>query len=272
MAEDIRDFNPALKNYDIANDAKIKGPSGARGYKISPTRGNEDDSARYILKPDSEFLRPWLANPPNGSAFVWPLGTQGFQLSSQATAGIHHYIGDNDVDVDIVYPDELHITMTGHFPGKTSSIFKRELRKVILDPSGDSGKILSLPGVEEQILYVKVIAHSFVHDEGDNTSSIAYSVEFIRVGAGAKITLPTLTPPTPNPTSKKKARGKSSKRISVKQGSGSARRVTQSVYGRVDSGAMQALIKSNADALEAAGIPAYAVPFTPLPVGTVLKY
>lgn len=272
MAEASKEFYPALQNYSVANTERIQGPSPATGYRIPASRGNVDDTARYILRPDAEFYRPWLANPPNGSAFVWPVGVEGFQYSSQATTGIHHYIGDNDVDVDVVYPDELHITLSGHFPGKTSASFMQALRKVILDPAGDAGKILSLPGVEDQVLYVKVVNHSFVHDQTDNTNSIAYTIEMIKVGAGKTLSLPNLVSPAPNPSTKTKARGKSSKQTTVKQGARTVRQVSKKVYGSASAASMYALIQANADELEADGIPAYTVPFTPLGGGRTLKY
>lgn len=270
MAE--KDFYPGLQAFTVATPARILGPSPATGYEISKSRGNEDDSARYILRPDAEFYRPWIANPPNGSAFVWPVGIEGFSYSSQATTGIHHYIGDNDVDIDVVYPDELHITMSGHFPGKTSVAFMHALRKVILDPSGESGKILSLPGVENQILYVTVVNHNFTHDQSDNTSSIAYTIEMIKVGAGKTISLPNLLTPVPNPSAKSKPRGKSSKQTTVKQGKRNVKQIAKKVYGSASAASVYALIQANADQLEKDGIPAYTVPFTPLGGGRTLKY
>lgn len=263
--------SPSFSDFTPATKTRIQGPSGPKGYSISPTRGNQDDSARYILIPDAEFYRPWIANPPNGTAFIWPLGTQGFTYSSSATTGIHHYIGDNDVDVDVVYPDELHITLTGHFPGRTSPVFMQALRQVILDPDNGTGKILALPGVDPMILYVTVISHSFTHDESDLTSSIAYSIELIKVGQGRKLDLAKLQPTIPNPSHKTVARGKSSRTTVVKQGRRTLRQAANKAYGSNRANYMLSLANKNADDLEKLGIPVFTLPYSPLGGGTVLK-
>lgn len=267
----LANYYPQLAGYGLATSTRISGPSRVQGYKVDPTDSNLE-TARYIKHPDVDFYRPWLANPPNGSAFVWPLGIQGFQYSSQATTGIHHYIGDNDVDVDIVYPDELHVTLSGHFPGNTSSDFMNALRQVILDPVGANGKILSLPGVQDQLQFVKVISHLFSHDETDNTNSIAYSVEMIKVGLGSDIKLQVNIPTKTNPSPRTKPRGQSPKQVVSKGGRQTAHKITKSVYGDSSTDAVYRFIQNNADALEKAGIPAYTIPFTPIPAGQKLAY
>ena len=114
--------SPDLTKYQ-KSDIRPPGPSGDTGYRVYTNIGNADDTAHYILKPDLQFYRPWLASPgvgASGIAFVWPLGIEGFTLASTAELGIHKYIGDNDIDIEIVYPDEYHITLNGIFPGKTA--------------------------------------------------------------------------------------------------------------------------------------------------------
>lgn len=276
MAEDIKDYYPDLAPFTMVTKTRIPGPSAEGGYKINPSRESDYDTARYLRRPDADFYRPWIANPPNGSAFIWPLGIQGFTYSSQATTGIHHYIGDNDVDVDVVYPDELHITLTGHFPGRTAPEFMQALRSVALEQSSEDGKILALPGIDDNISFVKVISSSFTHDENDFTTTIAYSIEMIKVGAGGHLDLSKLLPTKLNPTTKKKPKGKSSRQTTTKQGKQTLRQISKGVYGSAAANYMLSLANLNANDLERLGIPVFTLPYTRLGGagggGRALKY
>lgn len=266
--------SPDLSQY-TKTDIRPPGPSGDTGYRIYTIKGNSDDSAHYLLKPDLEFYRPWIASPgpgTSGIAFVWPLGTEGFTLSSSADLGIHKYIGDNDIDVEVTYPDEYHITLNGIFPGRHSMEQVRALRKVILHkPPSPFGKILALPLIAERVLYVQVVNHSFTHDQEDRTGTIAYSIECVQQGAGSQLKKKTLRPPKKNPTTKKNPRGKSTKRTTVKQGTSTVRATTAQVYE--DTSLQNQVLASNLSRLSLElGVPAHQLAYINLPPGTALEF
>lgn len=274
MADTVSTPQYDLGDFSVSQQ-RIEGPSKEGGYSIPVLRGNQDDSARYLLEPDTEFYRPWIANPPNGSAFIWPGGIQGFNISSTSTLGIHHYIGEVDIDVDVIYPSEEHITLTGHFPGKKSVNFLQRLKKVLLEKTSEAGKVLALPLVEERILYVAVSNYAFTHDENDNTDTVGYSIDLVRVGVGGKLILPTLTPPKNNAQAKKKKKGKSAKKKTVSSGGGgggSLRSLAMAIYGNTSVDAQLQIIKDNQDNLEAQGIQAFTLPITSLGNGVELEY
>lgn len=255
-------------------DIKPPGPSPARGYVISPTVGNEDDDARYILRPDVEFYRPWVASPGVGNtgiAFVWPMGIQGFTLASTADLGIHKYIGDNDIDVDVIFPQEYHVTMTGIFPGKKGIKNAQQLRTVIQHPSSEGGKVLCLPGVQERILYVSVVNYNFAHAEGEMSDTITYSIDFVQQGVGAKVKQKPLRHPRRNPTTKVIPRGKSHKQTKVK----GKKRTVKGIAHKVHKDPAQQhkiLSKNTNDLVKKTGIPAHKLPYTRLPPGTNIRH
>ena len=113
-------------------------------YDQWATRGDEDDTTYYIRRPGEAFLRPWLAIP-NGIAFLWPLGLEGFSLTIDPTLGIHKYIGDNAVKVDVVHKGEERISMSGSFPGKTGPDAMQALYNVVYADTPPGGKVLYLP-------------------------------------------------------------------------------------------------------------------------------
>lgn len=233
-----------------------------------------EDEARYILKPDHEFDRPWLASPQGkgGVAFVWPLGVEGFQFSSSATAGIHHYIGDNDVYIDIVYPDEYHITLNGLLPGRTSIDLIPLLRQVILhqaDPPGN--KLLSIPPAAASIYNVKIISYSFEHDQTDFTHNVTYSIEFIRTGVGSLAASTVDALPSLGPSSAQ-LRGSSSRTYIVKSGARSFASLCNTLYGNSDMQSMIQLYTLNERTLARLGILFYKIPYALIPAGTLLHY
>src|SRR6267142_156717 len=88
--------------------AKLKTAAGPynRFGSQGPT-GDFNDTAHFVLSPGTDFLRPWLAIR-NGPAFQWPLGLEGFQMTVDPQLGIHKYIGDNAVTVDVIHAGEEH--------------------------------------------------------------------------------------------------------------------------------------------------------------------
>jgi hypothetical protein len=254
-------------------DIRPPGPSRDTGYYTTTIKGNTDDSAHYILRPDVEFYRPWIASPAvaaGGPAFVWPLGVEGFTIANNADLGIHKYIGTNDIDVEIIFPSERHITMNGIFPGKTAAQQFRALEAVILHPSTVFGKVLCLPLVAERVLYVTVSNYTFSHDQEDRTGTISYSLEFIQQGAGSQIKRKQLRPPKRNPTTKTSPRGKSGKRRKTTSGT-TLRANAAQVYN--DPAEQYTVLGRNLNDLTAqTGLAPHQLAYSPLPPGTTLNY
>lgn len=229
---------------------------------------NDPDVAKFLI-PTNKFVRPFLANPNGrggGEAFVFPLGIEGFDLASSATLGIHHFIGDNDVDATIVYPDELHITMDGLFPGKTGMAVANELRRIILASSSVNGKILYLPLVTETLEYVQVISHRITHQADDRTRGVAYSLEFLLVGKGK-----TLNTPDPSagesrrPGVKKPNKGTTAHTFVTTQNVRTLRTIAMHVYNNADL--WTRVRDKNLRLLYGLEIPAIGFPIAQLPLG-----
>jgi|SRR5215831_1189398 len=262
MTKGLDDFKKA--------DIRPKGPSKPGGYNISTTHPTQDDEVRYILRPDREFRRPWVATP-GGSAYVWPGGVEGFQLTSNAETGIHKYLGEIGTDVIVVYPDEFHISLSGTFPGKTSVANLHALRSVLLQQT-IYGHILALPGIQSQLLYVVPINHQFAHDPGDYTSNVNYSVEFIKTGTGSNYKLPPLHLPQSNPTVKTSARGKNQRHVTTKHGFQTLRAIANQVYHDVSQEAILMLASKNASALKKHNISLQKSVTAKLPVGMRINW
>jgi hypothetical protein len=256
---------PGLPGVSVA-DIRPPGPSG--GFVST---GVEDDTY-YLLTPDAQFYRPWIYTP-GGSAFIWPGGLDGFQLTSNATAGIHHYLGSNGVHVDLVYPDELHIVLTGTFPGLTSQRNMHSLRGVILQQStNDNGKILGLPGLFGNFVYGQVINHQFNHDSGDGSKNITYSIEVVKTGFGKVLKTPPLLLPQPNPQAVTQPLGKSQNRVTTKSGLQSLKSIATKVYGDAGYASLMKLVNLNQSVFAALNIATYQAASGVLPIGTTLNF
>jgi len=150
-----------------------------------------DDSAKYILMPDVDFARPYLA-VPGGDSFVWPLGVEGFDIQTSSQLGLHKYLGEIELDVSITHLAEKHIVLSGVFPGWTSDANMRALQSVYEADTPENGKILSLPGIFTNFNFVVGETLSFSRDPESRVQDINYSVSFIKVGLGKRI------PPSPD--------------------------------------------------------------------------
>lgn len=253
----------AIKGYtELAQ--RPPGPRGSAG----------DDDVYYLAIPGHDFAQPWIASPngTSGVAFTWPLGIQGFSYNSNATASVHHYIGENGVDVSLVFPDELHIVLNGTFPGKSATRNMHALRQVILHQSEDGKKLLGLPLIESQILYVKTISHSFSRDSSGDQSSVSYSIEFIKTLIGAALVTPSYKVPASTPAAKVTPRGKDQKRTAVKGSRRSIRGVSNAVYGRTDAFSQTELLLKNQGTWDRLGIPRWKIPFVRIPPGTTIEF
>jgi hypothetical protein len=155
-------------------------------------RGSKDDTAYYIRQPGDAFLRPWLA-VPDGIAFLWPLGLEGFSLTIDPTLGIHKYIGDNHVKVDVIHKGEEHITMTGSFPGDTGPNAMQALYNVVYADTPPGGKVLYLPHALDYTRRVTVVNARFDHSEDLRGTDLTYSIEFVISDLGNKVANQVIT-------------------------------------------------------------------------------
>lgn len=155
-------------------------------YDQWASRGDENDSAYYIRRPGEAFLRPWLA-VPGGIAFLWPLGIEGFTLSIDPTLGIHKYIGDNKVKVDVVHKGEERIGMTGSFPGMTGPDAMQALYNVVYADTPPGGKLLYVPFALDYTRRVTVVRANFAHGEDAHGTDLTYDIEFVITDLGPKV-------------------------------------------------------------------------------------
>ena len=223
------------------------------------------DPSRYTIYPK------WFEHPsiqiPNGAAFVWPLGTEGFRISGSATLGIRKYMGDNAVVVQVTHTDERRIELSGMFPGNTGAENMRDLIEILTGKA--PYKSLRLPGVFPLEQYVTVENYEFRHEEDDRTKSVLYTVTFLRSGVGKKVRRRRVTQPPPNPK-KAKNKGKPARIFTVRDGYRTLRSIAQKVYG--NSNRWNDLYKLNTQKLNSMGIPYHMIPITQLPLGTAIRY
>jgi hypothetical protein len=243
------------------------------------------DPAKYLLKPGVvtgpnkhtsgqwAHARPYIAN--GQIVFVFPVGMEGFQEQGQAQLGIHHYIGDKEADGMTVHYDESRITLSGVFPGLTSTPNMRALRNMLRAPQKAAGLILWVPGVLDQEQYVLPDTWTFNHDEGDRSHSIDYSVTFLRIGTRKRVNDPTNSVPPENPGPGKKPRGKPGKIFTVRAGYRTLRHIAKKVYH--DADAWPRLVRLNQGQLNRwkrkhPNIPQHKIPTYRWPLGTKFRY
>jgi len=242
----------------------IKLPTG-HTYRIG------EDPARMLLR-NREFLRPSIAIP-NGPKFIWPIGTEGFEVSGQANLGIHKYIGELDIDANVIYLDEPRIVMSDSFPGHTAAGLMRELQTVLRQKAPEDMKILYLPLIFPRLQFVTVESYNFSHDGNDRTRSIAYTVSFLKVGIGRKKIPGQPDPPDenpipepPNPTPPRYFR--------VKDGHRTLRKISAKVYKNPDR--WKRLYKLNEKKInkwkKEHNVPQHKLPTARLPLGMKLLY
>lgn len=174
--------------------------------------GDEDDPAHYVARPGVDFFRPWLAIR-NGPAFQWPLGMEGYSLVIDPTLGLHKYIGDNKVVVDVIHAGEEHMTLSGSFPGNSAPDLIQALRDVVYQDALDEGKILYVPEIMEHAQRVQIVHAEFSRAQDARGRDSDYSIEFVRMDTADQVADPAQNP-TPN-TPAKSNRGTSAKSINV---------------------------------------------------------
>lgn len=235
----------------------------------SRPRGDADDTARYVAQPGVDFYRPWLSIP-GGDSFVWPGGVEGFTCRIDPTLGIHRYIGDNAVVVDVTHKGQETITLAGTFPGRSSVDAFLSLRDLIYQDLPDGGFILYVPHLYPKTQRVFVQGASFDHPQDSRLRDLSYSIDFIRVNVGAKQPEPNLRTPTPQPAPPTKARGKASRVFKATSTLNTLRKIAKAKLG--NSNRWDELYRKNEKFFKKRGIAMHAVPDYRLPPGTAISY
>ena len=153
----------------------------AAPYDAAAKTGNPKDTTSYLITPGVNFIRPWLAIR-NGPAFQWPLGLEGYNLTVDPLLGIHKFIGDNAVAVDVLHAGEEHFTMSGSFPGLSGPALIRALRDLVYQGAPAEGKILFVPEIMSHAQRVQIVHFESTRQETDRGKDSAYSIEFVRLG------------------------------------------------------------------------------------------
>ena len=169
----------------------------AAPYSDIDKTGNPNDTAAYLVRPGIHFVRPWLAIR-NGPAFQWPLGLEGYSLTIDPTLGIHKFIGDNAVTVDVIHKGEEHFTMNGSFPGLSAPHLIRALRDLVYQGAPTEGKILFIPQLMAHAQRVHVVRFETSRDDTARGYDSLYTIEFVRLGQLNAINS-LITPVVPSP-------------------------------------------------------------------------
>lgn len=240
------------------------GGSAANSVTASPAH----DTARYLLDPDDDFARPYLAVAGTTQAFIWPIGVEGFDIEDQAVLGRHKYLGDIQLDVDVVHRGETTITMTGVFPGWTSVDNMSALRQIFRMGTPQRGKILHLPGILPHLQYVVCESLRHGHPDDERKQDISYSLSMVVIGTGPAVAR-NLLPGVPGSGA---AKGRTQKKFVVNATTNTLRKIAQKLYG--DTGRWTTLyaIKANAVWFDKHGVPSHAAPDKRLPKGTPIYY
>lgn len=242
-----------------------KAPTVRHG--VANLRGVVMDTAKYLLDPDDDFARPYLAIP-GGRAFVWPLGVESFEVADQAELGRHKYLGAIEVDVDVTHRAETTITMSGVFPGWTSVDNMNALRDIFYRETPERGKILHLPGILPNLQYV--VGESLRHTKAEDdwqSMDIAYNITFVKVGTGRRG--PNVGPTRPNQGQDK---GRKAGRFRVNSKYNTLRKIAMKVYRNSDRWTELYAIKKNAQWFDRRNIPSHQAPSYRLPNGLVIYY
>lgn len=259
------------------NKAFLKGPFNPfADEKNGELRGDPDDSAMYVLEPGANFLRPWIS-VPGGRAFVWPLGVEGFSLTIDPTLGIHKYIGDNAVKVDVVHKGEEHLSMTGTFPGVTSIDAFRALRDIVYADTPERGKILYIPHLFTYTQRVVVVSARFDRPEDGRGTDLSYTIDLVRLGPGTTVHEDQLVDPEPQ--------GGAAAKTSGAKGASDAgvhrKFVVNGTYNTLrkiaalklkSASKWRVLYDKNQGVFRRLHIPAHEAPNKRLPLGTVIYY
>lgn len=239
-------------------------------YNRFAKTGNPNDTATYMLEPGKNFLRPWI-RIPGGPTYVWPLGVEGFDLSIDPTLGIHKYIGDNAVEVNVTHLGEEHFVLTGTFPGVTAPANMRALRDILYKVTPPGGKILYVPILLTYAQRVVIGPTKFSRDASDiGLEDLSYSMEFIRIGVAEREDTPLLIDAVTQPVVAAKAKGKSSRTFTVNSKVNTLMKISLQLFKT--TARWQSLYTANEQFFVKRVVPYASAPTYVMPNGTKVTY
>lgn len=242
--------------------------------------GSGQDPAAYLVDPGSVrapgkhssgnlyHARPYIVN--GTKIFVFPVGTEGFRRSGQASLGLHRYIAGKAVDGRTMHYEEARIELSGTFPGNTSQQCMVDAIHVITAVAPRSGMILYAPGVFDREQFVLAESWDFNHSPDDRTHSIDFTISFVRLDTGKLVSDPHGTAPPPQPLVKSVPKGKSSHTFTIKEGVRTFQAVAIKVYS--NSGQWARLADLNQKLIRSTGVPQHKLPNYRWKIGTKISY
>lgn len=253
--------------------SEVKYPHNKSRPPMSPAirRGSanliipDEDTAKYILDPDGDFERPYLAIP-GGRAFVWPLGVEGFEIQDMAELGRHKYLGEIELDVDVTHKAETEITLSGIFPGWTSTDNMAALRQIFFADTPERGKILHLPGVLPNLQYVVCERETFSHTRDERTQDIEYQFSVVKVGTGKP------SPSTLPPGSTTGNSGRGTRKFRSTGQVNTLRKIASRVFRNSQRWTQLYAVRQNAAWFDKRNISSHKAPDYRLPLGTIIYY
>jgi len=255
-------------------------PPMVRGTGTEIRPGTGQDPAKYLIYPGTvnapgrhtpgnlRHARPYLVN--GSKMYVFPTPVEGFTRSGQAQLGLRHYLGSNTVDGVTMHYEEGRISLTGTFPGLTSRQNMAECIDMLRSHTQERGLVLYAPGVFEREQYLLPENWSFNHTEDDRSHSIEYSITFVRIGDGKKVTDPKGTPPPMNPRISTLKKGKPTRTFTTKAGAQTLRAIAKIVYKDADK--WKQIVGLNRSLITKSGKSMQALPLYRFPIGTKFRY
>lgn len=200
----------------------------AAPYDPFSNTGGKDDDAYYMARPGVDFMRPWLAIEED-AAFQWPLGVEGFTLTTDPVLGTHSFIGDNKVVVDVIHTGAESLTLNGSFPGDSAPILMQSLREVVRRVA-PNGKVLFVPELMTHAQRVQVSHSEFDRDSGGRGRTLSYTIDFQILGLAGKTGSPPFTAEDVQTTAPPK--GNSARTVKVDSKHRTLRKVAQWKLGK----------------------------------------
>lgn len=254
--------------------------------KFFPNVGS--NPARYLVNPGRviapgkhspgalRHARPYLVS--GNVIFVFPVGVEGFNASSQATLALHRYVGANTVAAQAIMREEGRLTLSGTFPGGTAQDAMVNCRNILRSAPPDPGLILYAPGVFDTEQFVVPEDWEFDHAEDDRTHSITYRITFVRVGNGKGVADPHGEPSPSNPTVQRRPTSSPARTFTVRSGIQTFQQISKAVYGTTTK--WQQLVALNQKMITASKTltsvalnhPMYVLPTYRWPIGTKVRY
>lgn len=243
-------------------------------------QGSGQDPAAYLVDPGSvtapgkhkpgnlAHARPYIVN--GAKMFVFPVGTEAFRRSGQATLGLHRYLFADAVDGRTIHYEEARIELTGTFPGLTSQQCMVDAIHVLTSVAPPSGMVIYVPGVFDREQLVLPETWDFNHAEDDRTHSIPFTISFVRISTGKMLNDPRGTAPPPQPVKKTVPRGSASRTFRAKDGARTFQTIALVLYN--NSAQWAKLAGLNQALITKAGLGQHQLPNYRWPIGTPVHY